>query len=193
MGVFEDDVGPDTISDLTTNAIFPALQQITLDFCKKHGVPTKVFEIGLHDYELPINPLEPKHGFALVPKDILRELPVATDWSDIDRVVRHNEMLRRRVNAMIANIAKATIAEKKRAMRAVALSSRSNFETMFDDMLAGKHSGYDFARDKRNIEALRNLLQTVGAQFPLTIAQPKAKTASELAASSIRLLDSSSS
>jgi len=180
MGVFEDDVGPDTISDLTTNAIFPALQQITLDFCKKHGVPTKQFEIGLDSYELPINPLEPKHGFALVPKDILRELPVATDWSDIDRVVRHNEMLRRKINALIANIAKATIAEKKRAMRAVALSSRSNFQAMFDDMLTGKVRGYDFARDKRNIEALRKLLETVATQYPLAIAQPKTKTSEEL-------------
>jgi hypothetical protein len=180
MGIFEDDVGPDTISDLTTNAIFPALQEITLDFCKAYSIPTKRFAIGVEEYELPTNPLAPAHGFALVPKDILRELPVATDWSDIDRVVRHNAMLRDRINKLIANIAEATIKEKKRAIKAVALSSSANFQALFNDLLAGNLQGYDFDRDKRNLEALRYLLENTSQRFPLKIAQPAAATRSEL-------------
>jgi hypothetical protein len=180
MGIFEEGVGPDTISDLTTNAIFPALQRITVDFCKKYSVPTKQFDIGLESYELPINPVEPTHGFALVPKDILRELPVATDWSDIDRVVQHNERLRHKINQLITNIAKATILEKKRAIKAVALSSRSNFEAVFQDLLTGNIRGYDFGRDRKNIEAFRVVLESVAKQYPLQIIPARTQTTTEL-------------
>jgi hypothetical protein len=46
----------------------------------------------------------------------------------IDRVVSHNAKLRSVVNRMIANITKATIGEKKRALKAIATSSANNFQ-----------------------------------------------------------------
>jgi hypothetical protein len=180
MGIFEEGVGPDTISDLTTNAILPVLQELTLDFCKTYSIPTRSFVIGLKNVELPVNPLVKDVGFLLTPKDILRELPVATDWSDIDRVVQHNAMLRQLVNRMVANIAKATITQKKRAVKAVALSSAKNFQALFNDLLTGNFQGYDFARDRKSFEALRQLLTSTPTRFPLTIAKPVAANAGEL-------------
>jgi hypothetical protein len=180
MGIFEDDVGPDTISDLTTNAIFSALQEITLNFCRKYSIPTKQYTIGFDDYDLPINPYDPLHGFALVPKDILRELPVATDWSDIDRVVRHNALLRQKINKFITNIAKATIKEKKRAIKAVALNSQEDFQAIFSGLLSSKPTGYDFKCDRKSIEALRELLSSTPNKYPFKIAPPTVATADEL-------------
>ena len=46
MAIFETDVGADTISDLTTNAIFPVLQKITAEFCKSHSIPIKAIDVG---------------------------------------------------------------------------------------------------------------------------------------------------
>jgi hypothetical protein len=180
MGIFEEDVGPDTISDLTTNAIFPVLNDITLDFCKGYDIPVKSFLIGFDQYSLPMNPFDNSHGFTLVPKDILRELPVATDWSDIDRVVQHNAMLRHKVNQLVANIAKATVTQKKRAIRTVALSSEHNFHAIFDGLLSNNPTGYDFKRDQQNIEALRELLSSTPRNFPKYIAAPLEKTAAEI-------------
>lgn len=180
MGVFEDDVGPDTISDLTTNAILPIIQEITLKFCKKYSVPTKQFTIGFDQYELPINPYAPEYGFALVPKDILRELPVATDWSDIDRVVKHNQMLRHKVSQMVTDIAKATIKQKKRALKTIALNSKNNFQEIFDGFFGNNYTGYDFERDKKSIAALRELLDTVAQQNPRPIAKPIKASGDEL-------------
>jgi hypothetical protein len=105
---------------------------------------------------------------------------VATDWSDVDRVVQHNAMLRQLVNRMVANIAKATIAQKKRAIKSVALSSAKNFQALFNDLLTGNFEGYDFARDRKNFEALRELRTTTPTRFPLTIAKPVAANAGEL-------------
>jgi hypothetical protein len=180
MGIFEDDVGPDTISDMTTNSLLGVLQEITLDFCSKYSIPTAKFILGLEEYELPINPLVNGHGFLLVPKDVLRELPIATDWSDIDRVVQHNAMLRKLVNAMIGSITKATIKEKKRALKAIALQSESTFQKLFTDILAGNLHGYDFGKDKKNVEALREVLTSTPQKFPLYIAKPAAPSVPEL-------------
>ena len=180
MGVLEDDVGPDTISDMTTNSLLGVLQEITLNFCKKYGVPTGRFMLGLDEYELPINPLADGHGFLLVPKDVLRELPVATDWSDIDRVVQHNAVLRKMVNGMIGNIAKATIKQKKRALKAIALQSEGTFQKLVTDILAGHLHGYDFGKDRKNVEALRETLTSTPKNFPLFIAKPAAPSFPEL-------------
>jgi hypothetical protein len=179
MGMFEDKVGPDTISDLTTNSILRVLEEITGNFCKAHSIGTKKFIIGVEEFELPENPLKPGTGVALVPKDVLRELPIATDWSDIDRVVSHNAKLRAVVNKMIANITRATIGEKKRALKAVATSSANNFQALFKDLLINPQ-GYDFDRDKKNLEALRHLLTSTPQQFPLTITKPAEANGAEL-------------
>lgn len=172
MGILEEDVGPDTISDLTTNSIMPILEEITQKFCNTHSIPTKNFIIERVAYSLPENPHDPGHAFALVPKDILRELPVAADWSDIDRVVSHNAMLRDAV--------KATITDKKRALKSAALTSAKGFKRFFEDMLSEHFQGYDFSKDKRAIEALRKAITETSSKFPLKIDTPTETNAVEL-------------
>lgn len=180
MGMFEEGVGPDTISDLTTNSILPVLEKITQDFCKRHGIPITKLTIRTTEVQLPENPLKTGTGVLLVPKDVLRELPVATDWSDIDRVVSHNEMLREQVNKYIGDIHKATVLEKKRALRAIAVGSGDNFRKIMDEFLSGEFDGYDFESDKKNFDAMRQLLATTALQYPLNIVKPKDASKGEL-------------
>jgi hypothetical protein len=180
MGIFEPGVGADTISDMATNAIFPVLQEITVAFCRKHDVPTKQFEIGFNTFDLPQNPVKPEFGFILVPKDILRELPIATDWSDISRVVQHNAKLRHFVGQMITTMAKASISEKKYVLKQAVITSAERFNALFDDLTAGDLRGYDFVRDKRSIDALRTVLGSTAQDFPLMIAKPRKFDAAEL-------------
>ena len=44
MGFFEEDVGPDTISDMTTTVIMDDLAAITETFCQTNGVPLFSFD-----------------------------------------------------------------------------------------------------------------------------------------------------
>ncbi|WP_441233868.1 chromosomal replication initiator DnaA [Bradyrhizobium sp. 930_D9_N1_4] len=180
MGMFEAGVGPDSISDLTTNSILRVLEKITTDFCSRHSIPLSKFFLEFEEYELPANPTRAGSGIFLVPKDILRELPVATDWADIDRVVSFNSQLRHMVNQMIGNITKATVLQKKSALKRIALSDPQHFQTLIRDLLAGNPTGYDFEKDKKGFEALRQALLTAAQQYPLTIAKPAASTLSEL-------------
>jgi len=53
MGFFEEGVGPDTISDLTTRVVFSHLARITGDFCQSVGVGTQKLDDD-SDAELPV-------------------------------------------------------------------------------------------------------------------------------------------
>jgi hypothetical protein len=64
----------------------------------------------------------------LVPKDIVRDLPIANDWSDIERAAMENARIRDRVNRFLGSIATPTVADRKQALRTAALGSRSDFE-----------------------------------------------------------------
>lgn len=128
MGFFEENVGPDTISDLTTTAIMEELAALTEDFCQKHRVP--VFECDLsRSHKLPNfkNRQGRQLPLVLVPSDIVRALPIANDWSDIERAAMENARIRDRVNSYLAGIAQPTIVERKAALRKAALGSPDDF------------------------------------------------------------------
>ena len=181
MGFLEEDVGPDTISDLTTNAIFPALEEITGEVCRAHDIPIARFNIDGREVLLPANPFQNGlTGIALVPLDILRDLPIATDLSDVSRVAFENEQIRRRVNELIADFAKATVREKKAALRKAALQSKKAFRAMFDGLISADEA-YDIAQDKAGLQVLRQGLRDIPARYPLRIIAPSASTRSELA------------
>ena len=181
MGFLEEGVGPDTISDLTTNAIFPALEEITKEVCHAYNIPLETFNIDGREVLLPLNPFQKgRTGIALVPSDILRDLPIATDWSDVSRVAFENEKIRRRVNELIANFATATIRQKKAALRKAALQSKEGFRALFEGLVETDEA-YDFAKDKSGLRVLREGLREVPARYPLQIIAPSGPSQIELA------------
>lgn len=158
MGFFEEGVGADTISDLTTNIILPSLCRLTTEFCNEHNVQVRRFSLaGGHD--LPANPFNPDYPIILVPRDILRDLPFASDWSEVSKVVFYNEEIRDRFSSFIGNIAKATMGDVKRALRRTFLESLEEFRTAFNAVLNASDS-YDPERDMLNLYAFRDIIQS---------------------------------
>lgn len=156
MSMFEEGVGPDTISDLATNAILPVLCNLTALFCRAQDIPTRIFkEYG--DRALPENPFRSNLPIIIVPRDILRDLPLAADWSGVSQVAFENEQLREAFNKYVGNIAKATVKDRKAALRRVALSSLSNFRAVFDAVL-GSSDSYDPNTDPLNYYRFRELI-----------------------------------
>ncbi|MBJ7542239.1 hypothetical protein JDN41_01545, partial [Rhodomicrobium udaipurense] len=121
MGFFEERVGPDTISDFTTRVIAGQLAKITEAFCTQHGIPTKKQDGG-QEHALPhfLNSNGVEKTIVLVPRDIVRELPVANDWSDIEAAASANKRIRDRVNAFLGGIIKPTVSDRKAALRSAA-------------------------------------------------------------------------
>jgi hypothetical protein len=129
MGFFEEGVGPDTISDLTTRIIFLNLAKVTSDFCNAQGLATTPISEEMQDIGLPVfvDTKDRQKSFLLVPQDIVRDLPIANDWSDVSEAAMKNVQIRDKVNQLLAGIARPTITDTKHALRGAALSSSVAF------------------------------------------------------------------
>ena len=146
MGIFEEGVGPDTLSDMTTNYILLCLAEITEQFSSANKIPTKRFGGKFGDRQLPPNPFNPSRPVILVPRDILRDLPLAADWSDVSRAVLEVREIRESVNRMFGNFAKASVTQKKAALRKTVLSSKRLLNLLIEAVTAAAEN-YDEKAD----------------------------------------------
>lgn len=178
MGLFEEDIGPDTISDLSTTVLMPVLCALTSDFCKTHGVRTRHFPKHPNT-PLPLNPFRKDTPVVLVPQDIVRHLPLAADWEDVPRVVGEIASIRGAFNAYVGNIAEATITDMKKALRKAALASLSNFRDLFEAFMNSSNH-YDSNVDIFNFYAFRKVLASDPAAFKGKIKPPAVTDGKEL-------------
>jgi hypothetical protein len=181
MGFLDEGVGPDTIGDLATNSIVEYLAQITKDFCVQHQVPLAAIEVNGRKFDLPLNDqVKPTCGILLVPRDILRDLPIAADWADVERAAFQNQQIRDRVSELVAGIATATITQKKHALKEAVLQSAAEFLDVFEALLNTPERHYDPKRDKNGIYRFREVLESVSQAYPRKIQPPTSPIESEL-------------
>ncbi|NIF53855.1 chromosomal replication initiator DnaA [Burkholderia sp. Ax-1724] len=104
------------------------MKKLTESFCVRNGVPISQDEdddeYGLPRFDLGDGKMK---SVILVPSDIVRELPIANDASEIYAAISANDKIRNRVNAFLGAGARHTITEKKSAMRQAALESADYF------------------------------------------------------------------
>lgn len=170
LPLFEEGVGPDFISDLTTIAILPNLAEFTADICGDLGVKTTKFKIKDIVYRLPQNPTEKRSSpVLLVPRDILRALPVASDWAEVADAASQNAEIRNRVNRLIGNIWEAKTRKEKAKLRASSLSSRDAFNSLLDAVCKTAIRPYNLETDPEGLLKWRSVYQTVASIFPLSL------------------------
>lgn len=161
MGFFEEGVGPDTISDFTTRVIFLNLATITSEFCNAQGLSTTPISDERQDIGLPVfvdTKGNPK-PFLLIPQDIVRDLPIANDWSDVRAAAMRNREIRDRVNQLLAGITEPTVTDTKHALRGAALSSANAFNH-FLASVKDNATNYDPVEDALGYFRFRQLLLT---------------------------------
>lgn len=188
MGLFEEGVGPDTLSDMTTNFLLPVLCQITEDFCNANAVPTRGFGARYGNRNLPENPYDTRHPVVLVPRDLLRDLPLAADWSDVSRVVLEVHEIRDAVNQMFGNFAKATVSQKKRAVREISLRSVRILRLILR-AVAGASESYDEKADLDGYYQFRRILYQDPQVFSGMLKQPATMDAASLRATVLAIID----
>lgn len=116
VGAFEEGIGPDLISDMVAKIIMPDLIAFTQRVCSDLGIPMepRYFTKGAPAEDLPKNPLNDS-TVILVPKQILRDLPVAESFGDIGWIVEHNEKLRHELNGIFGTALRSLSAAEKKA------------------------------------------------------------------------------
>ena len=134
MALFEEGFGPDRISDMTTNIILHDLLTFNRRVLQTLPVPCEPITITLrngktYQADLPVNPfVKGKTPIILVPNDILRDLPIAADWSDVADAASRNAVYRQSINDQVAMIWEAKSRKSKNEIRRWALSGRAELK-----------------------------------------------------------------
>lgn len=148
MALFEAGIGPDRISDMTTNIVFDALLAFNQRILDSLGLEGEIFDMNGTDARLLMNPLsERRRPIILVPTDVLRHLPIATDWDGIAYAARRNEAIRNQVNKHIGHIWAKKTRRQREVLKQEALQSKEAFEALLAVIKATRAEPYSIAND----------------------------------------------
>ncbi|HGM6415987.1 TPA: hypothetical protein ACKP8A_001961 [Stenotrophomonas maltophilia] len=167
--LFEAGVGPDRISDMTTNILVDCLAAFTLRACRQLQIQVQAFTLAGKTHQLPRNPLNPSEPILLVPRDIVRDLPIAADWSSISEAAQVTEDLKNRVSAQIGDIWRAKTRRDKDETLKIALKSKTSFEMLLDLLRAAADAPYDLKNDHRGEIYPADLRERIAATEPLAL------------------------
>ena len=101
LPLFQDNVGPDRLSDMIATLILTDIRAYTERVNQQLGItecnyPNKLFQDGLL-----CNPVK-GYEILLLPVEILHKLPVAKSWEEIDSVIVENNTIRVMMNSEVA-------------------------------------------------------------------------------------------
>lgn len=179
IGVFEEGIGADRISDMTISILVENFAQYTQRIAKEVGASTRKVRIRDSEYSLPYDP-KTRQIILLVPQKILNDLPVAYDWSDIDRVCTYNENLRNKVNQIIGGNWKKATRIAKGQLKGVLLKYPELLKDLIEQYKAKPKKGYDFDSDPLGELIWAELSEKAGKKYPLDLSEFKPITADNI-------------
>jgi len=187
MGLFEDNFGPDMIGDMFTNVIFNHIVDFNRRIYGALGLKTHTIEVKLNsgkrlkgDFVLNTAYPSAQIPVILLPKDVLRDLPVAVDWRGVQEASETNREFRRGLNKSVANLWSKKTLESKEKLRAWALSGRDAFGDLLDMVHGHDGKPYDFAGDKLGELIWRSIGQEIVSRHPFSIKKAAAPSGTEL-------------
>ncbi|EPC8952576.1 hypothetical protein [Cronobacter sakazakii] len=169
MSLFEEGIGADRISDMTTNIIFDSLVNFSERVNKTLKIPTKEFTFKGNKYNAPHNPLTNK-PLILVPKDIVRDLPISTDWSGAVHTMKENTDLRDRINTNIGNLLVSMTKKQKEEAKRRALEKKEYFEDLLTLIKEVDKDPYDFKADRNGELFWLRLASTIDKKYPFNLS-----------------------
>lgn len=101
LPLFQDNVGPDRLSDMIATLILPDIQAYTERVNQQLGITINNYPDKLFNNGLLCNP-EKGYEVLLLPTEILHKLPVAKSWEEIDSVIVENNTIRAMMNNEVA-------------------------------------------------------------------------------------------
>lgn len=171
MGLFEDNFGPDRLSDalirILKNDLFKYTERVTKEFRIKNTRFIKTYE---KDYMVPQHPLQRK-PLIFIPEDILRDLPVAHDYHEIAELAIFNEELRERFNRLIAPcfVTEKNKKPTKKEIRDYLLSDKSKIDILIKAYESCNPNPYDFDNDPSGLYLWLEKAKELVEQNPIEI------------------------
>ncbi len=169
LGLFEEGIGPDRISDMTTNIIWKDLVQYTMRVNNKLKIPTKEFTFKGERFVCPENPFS-NDPLLLVPKDIVRDLPIATSYNDISRISRESEEYREQVNLQIGEIFASMSAKKKESIKNRVTKSKEACELLIEMLNRVSRVPYNFELDHNGELFWMDVYNWINDNYPMDLS-----------------------
>lgn len=172
LALFEEGIGPDRISDMVTNIIIKDLINFNKRILNILSLPLEHFEVNGISAQLLRNPFEKKRTpIILIPKDILRDLPIVNDWSEVSHAAWYNEKLRQQVSKHIGAIWEAKTRADKSKIKEKAFSNKESILVLLTMLNDVKSKPYNFSLDKKGEVAwMRVLADETAINEPLSLS-----------------------
>lgn len=170
MALLESDIGPDRISDMTTNIILNDLISFNRRILCELNLIGQGFNICGKRGVFKKNPNQNGNvPIILVPTDILRSLPIVNDRDTLLEAAEYNENLKDEINRNIGNIWKIASKEVKEKLRAEALSSQNSFNTILKLLNLSPRNPYDVDNDPEGIVKWLDTAFAISAKNPISL------------------------
>lgn len=179
VGVFEEKIGADRISDMTIFILLPHFASFTQRVCKDLGIRTRKIAIKGSFFSLPVDSKSRKPIF-LIPKKILNNLPVASSWDEIDSVIQYNADLHSRVNNIIGKSWQSAIKVPKRELKKLIIENPELLKDLIKQYKAKPRTTYDFTNDPIGEIIWAELSENVYSYHPLNLAPYKPITSENI-------------
>lgn len=177
LALFEEDIGADRISDMTTSIIVDELSEYTRRVCEALEVPMEEHTILGKTRSLPTNKaLHKKSPTILVPSDCLGTLPIAADRSEICDAADKNQSLRNQVNAHVGMIWEVKTKKDKARLKSQILSDSKAMLALIAAYREIEATPYDSKLDPKGLTRWAKIAKTVSDLNPIELDKPQNKT-----------------
>jgi hypothetical protein len=146
--MLQEGIGADNLSDMVTNIIIKDIAKYTEKVAKELNVPVKIFSLGTpsEKFSLPYSPKNQQH-ILLLPKDILRKLPIALTRSDVSTASAQNAAIRNSANMQIGAFFRATTKNEKKKAKDAILQNKNTLLAILAEYKNTTQNSYDFSKD----------------------------------------------
>lgn len=177
MALFEPNIGPDRISDMTTNIILNSLAKFNKKIISELNLTDKVFTINRVSVKFVPNPFENKETpIILLPNDILKDLPIANDWDSVVTAASKNIQLRHKLNTHISEIWEVKIRRDKNKLKSQVLKNKEAFSVLLSAIKNVDTEPYDIKNDPNGLIIWATKGKEYASDYPLKFINTKAKS-----------------
>lgn len=182
LGLFEDNVGPDRLSDMIARLIYKKIYVYTQRMCNELSVtPENYPELSFNSDGIFYNPFDTNTLVLFVPQDILHEIPIAKDWDDIDRVCRENENIRNEINEIVGDSLSGLPSHvKKEFIKNHIFKKPDELQKILNEYKLTVVPAYDFSVDEVGDYLVSKLARELPISSPLLLSE-KPSTSMEVA------------
>lgn len=132
MPLFQENVGPDRLSDMIATILLERIKAYTLRINAELGIVQKHFPNHQFKNGFLINKFKGCE-LLLLPRDILHKLPIAECWEDIDTVICENQAIRNELNEEVLDgWAKYSASVKKSYLRRLIFQEPDRFKRVIN-------------------------------------------------------------